>query len=43
MGGALAMPHDYREVVLTVIGVSLVALGHVLNLRGGHKAAGQKQ
>ncbi len=34
MGGALAMPHDYREAVLTVIGVSLVAIGHFLNLRG---------
>ncbi|MEO9461851.1 MAG: MerC domain-containing protein [Marinomonas sp.] len=34
MGGALAMPHDYREVVLTVIGVTLVAIGHLLNLKG---------
>lgn len=34
MGGALAMPHDYREVVMTVIGVTLVAIGHFLNLRG---------
>jgi hypothetical protein len=34
MGGALAMPHDYRELVLTIIGVTLVAIGHLLNLRG---------
>ncbi len=34
MGGALAVPHGLQEVVLTIIGVSLVALGHILNLRG---------
>jgi hypothetical protein len=34
MGGALAVPHGTEEAVLTVIGVSLVALGHVLNVRG---------
>lgn len=34
MGGALAMPHDYRELVMTIIGVALVSLGHILNLRG---------
>lgn len=33
MGGALAMPHGYEEAVLTIIGVGLVSLGHVLNLR----------
>lgn len=33
MGGALAVPHGIKEAVLTIIGVSLVALGHVLNLR----------
>jgi hypothetical protein len=33
MGGALAVPHGIEEAVLTVIGVALVALGHVLNLR----------
>lgn len=33
MGGALAMPHDYRELLLTIIGVSLVAMAHILNLR----------
>jgi hypothetical protein len=33
MGGALAVGHGAEEAVLTVIGVSLVAAGHVLNLR----------
>lgn len=33
MGGALAMPHGTGEAVLTLIGVALVSLGHVLNLR----------
>lgn len=33
MGGALAVPHGVEEAVLTIIGVSLVALGHILNLR----------
>jgi len=34
MGGGLAVPHGIEEAVLTIIGVSLVALGHVLNVRG---------
>jgi len=33
MGGALAVGHGVEEAVLTVIGVVLVAAGHVLNLR----------
>ena len=33
MGGALAVDHGVEEAVLTVIGVSLVAAGHILNLR----------
>ena len=33
MGGALAVPHSYNEAILTIIGVALVSLGHVLNLR----------
>lgn len=33
MGGALAVGHGVEEAVLTVIGVTLVAAGHVLNLR----------
>ena len=36
MGGALAVPHGTEEAVLTIIGVGLVACGHVLNLRGAH-------
>ena len=39
MGGGLAVPHGVEEAVLTIIGVSLVSLGHVLNLRG-HRARG---
>lgn len=34
MGGALAVEHGVEEAVLTIIGVSLVAVGHLLNLRG---------
>lgn len=33
MGGALAVGHGAEEVVMTVIGVGLVATGHILNLR----------
>jgi len=33
MGGALGVDHGVEEAVLTVIGVTLVAAGHVLNLR----------
>lgn len=33
MGGGLAVEHGYEEAVLTIIGVTLVAAGHVLNLR----------
>lgn len=33
MGGALAVEHGPKEAVLTIIGVALVALGHLLNLR----------
>lgn len=33
MGGALAVPHGIHEAVLTIIGVALVSLGHLLNLR----------
>lgn len=38
MGGALAVPHGYKEAVLTIIGVALVSLGHILNLRHVHGA-----
>lgn len=33
MGAALAVPHGAQEAVLTIIGVALVSLGHILNLR----------
>ncbi|RDS76794.1 MerC domain-containing protein [Alteriqipengyuania lutimaris] len=33
MGGALAAPHGMEEAILTIIGVALVSLGHILNLR----------
>ncbi len=33
MGGALASPHGTQEAVLTLIGVALVSLGHIMNLR----------
>ena len=36
MGGGLAVDHGIEEAVLTVIGVTLVAAGHVLNLRRHH-------
>ena len=39
MGGALAVPHGIKEAVLTIIGVALVSLGHILNLRHAHTTA----
>jgi len=33
MGGGLAVEHGIEEAVLTIIGVALVAIGHVLNIR----------
>lgn len=33
MGGALAVGHGMEEAVLTIIGVVLVAAGHLMNLR----------
>lgn len=38
MGGALAAPHGVEEAVLTIVGVALVSLGHILNLRHAHGA-----
>lgn len=35
MGGALAVNHGIEEAVLTIIGVTLVSIGHLLNLRCG--------
>lgn len=39
MGGALAVPHGVEEAVLTIIGVALVSLGHILNIRHSHGCA----
>lgn len=39
MGGALAVPHGVEEAVLTIIGVALVSLGHILNIRHTHACA----
>lgn len=36
MGGALALPHGNDEIVLTLIGVTLVSIGHLLNLRASY-------
>lgn len=36
MGGALSRPHDGSEVLATMIGVAVVALGHDLNRRARH-------
>jgi hypothetical protein len=33
MGGGLAVDHGVEEAVLTIIGVTLVAAGHLLNIR----------
>ena len=39
MGGGLAVEHGVEEAVLTVIGVSLVALGHLFNVRHMRRCA----
>ncbi|WP_428632603.1 MerC domain-containing protein [Sphingopyxis sp.] len=36
MAGALSRPHDGTEVLATMIGVAVVALGHDLNHRARH-------
>lgn len=36
MAGALSRPHDGSEVLATMIGVAIVALGHDLNRRARH-------
>lgn len=36
MGWALAVPHGMNEFSLTLVGVTLVSLAHVLNLRAAH-------
>lgn len=36
MAGALTMSHDASEVIYTIIGVGILALGHDLNRRATH-------
>ena len=36
MAGALSLPHGGMEVVYTILGVSILALGHDLNFRASH-------
>lgn len=36
MAGALSRPHDGSEILATMIGVTVVALGHDLNRRARH-------
>ncbi len=36
MMGALDLPHDGSEVLFTIIGVAVLALGHDLNYRATH-------
>jgi len=43
MGGALAVDHGIEEAVLTIIGVTLVSIGHVLNLRSGCSHTGLRR
>ena len=35
MAGALSLPHDGTEVMYTILGVAILALGHDLNRRAG--------
>jgi hypothetical protein len=39
MAFALTLPHDSREVIATLIGVSILALGHEMNRRAGNRAS----
>ena len=39
MGAALAVPHGIQEALLTIIGVALVSVGHVLNMKAHLPAA----
>ena len=36
MAGALVVPHGTNELLLTLVGVTLVSIGHFLNLRAAH-------
>ncbi|MBV7256775.1 MerC domain-containing protein [Pacificimonas sp. WHA3] len=40
MGGALLAGHGPREIVLTILGVILVAIAHALNMRWAHPKRG---
>jgi hypothetical protein len=37
MGGAMAAPAEFEEAVLTILGVGMVAVAHVLNVRHLHR------
>lgn len=36
MAAALVVPHGANELLLTLVGVTLVSIGHFLNLRAAH-------
>ena len=36
MGGALTLPHGGTEILWTILGVGVLALGHYLNHRASH-------
>jgi hypothetical protein len=36
MGTALMLPHGGAEIVWTIVGVSILAVGHLLNVRATH-------
>ena len=36
MGAALVSPHGMQETLLTLIGLGLVTVGHLMNLRASH-------
>jgi hypothetical protein len=36
MAGALSLPHGTEEIIYTMLGVGILALGHDLNHRAGH-------
>jgi hypothetical protein len=42
MGGALSLPHNGAEVLATVAGVLILALGHDLNRRGTDHPFGRR-
>ncbi|MGB7406670.1 MAG: MerC domain-containing protein [Pacificimonas sp.] len=40
MTGALLVGHGPREIILTILGVILVAIAHALNMRWAHSSRG---